>query len=205
MRPATDVLENGGFMPDPNPAALDFLLTRRSRPAKTLTGPVPDRAALLPILTAAARTPDHGKLEPWRFIVLEQAALQRLALLSAKRGAELGLDPDKIDKGVAQYATAGLAVAVISSPKPSEKIPQIEQIYSAGAVCLAMLNAALASGWGANWLSGWASHDRTFIQDGLGLEDHESLAGLIHIGTETNAPPDRPRPDLRAITSWVAE
>ena len=192
-------------MPDPNPAALDFLLTRRSRPAKTLTGPVPDRAALMPILTAAARTPDHGKLEPWRFIVLEQAALQRLAQLSVQRGAELGLDQDKIDKGVAQYGTAELAVAVISCPKPSEKIPQIEQVYSAGAVCLAMLNAALASGWGANWLSGWASHDRAFVREGLGLEDHESVAGLIHIGTETTAPPDRPRPDLSAITSWVSK
>ena len=192
-------------MPDPNPAALDFLLTRRSRPAKTLTGPIPDRTALMPILMAAARTPDHGKLEPWRFIVLEQPALQRLALLSAKRGVELGLDQDKIDKGVAQYGTADLAVAVISCPKPSEKIPEIEQVYSAGAVCLAMLNAALASGWGANWLSGWASHDREFIRAGLGLEDHESVAGLIHIGTETNAPPDRPRPDLRLITSWVSE
>ncbi len=192
-------------MPDPNPAALDFLLTRRSRPAKTLTGPVPDRTALMPIISAAARTPDHGKLEPWRFIVLEQAALQRLALLSAKRGADLGLDQDKIDKGVAQYGTADLAVAVICSPKASEKIPEIEQVYSAGAVCLAMLNAALASGWGANWLSGWASHDRIFLREGLELQDHESVAGLIHIGTETNAPPDRPRPDLRAITSWVAE
>ena len=192
-------------MPDPNPAALGFLLNRRSRPAKTLTGPVPDAATLTKLLTAAARTPDHGKLEPWRFIVLEKAALTRLAQLSARRGPELGLDPDKIDKGVAQYANADLAVAVISAPVPSEKIPEIEQVYSAGAVCLALLNAALASGWGANWLSGWASHDRIFVRDGLGLADHESVAGLIHIGTETNAPPERPRPDLSRITTWVSQ
>ena len=190
-------------MPQPNPAALDFLLTRRSRPAKTLTAPIPDRATVMQLLTAAARTPDHGKLEPWRFLVLEKPALQRLAALNTSRGAELGLDQDKIDKGVAQYANADLAVAVISSPKPSEKIPAIEQTYSVGAVCLALLNAALAAGWGANWLSGWASHDRAFVRDGLGLADHESVAGLIHLGTETSTPPDRPRPNLDAITTWV--
>ena len=192
-------------MPTPNPAALDFLLTRRSRPAKTLTGPVPERATLETLLTAAARTPDHGKLEPWRFIVLEKPALARLATMVPDRGAALGIDPDKITKAVDQFAKADLAVAVVSCPKPSEKIPQIEQVYSAGAVCLALLNAALAAGWGANWLSGWASHDRTFVADGLGLAEHESIAGFIHIGTETNAPPERPRPDLAAITTWVSE
>ena len=190
-------------MPTPNLAALDFLLTRRSRPAKTLTGPAPDRATLETLLTAAARTPDHGKLEPWRFIVLEKAALTRLAGLVATRGAALGEDGEKIAKAQAQFGDGELVVAVISSPKPSEKIPEIEQVYSAGAVCLALLNAALAAGWGANWLSGWASHDRAFVTEGLGLEAHENVAGFIHIGTETNTPPERPRPDLSAITTWV--
>ncbi|MEJ6397593.1 nitroreductase family protein [Yoonia sp. 208BN28-4] len=190
-------------MPAPNQAALDFLLTRRSRPAKTLTGPAPDRATLETLLTAAARTPDHGKLEPWRFIVLTGGALTRLADLVADRGAALGVDPDKVTKGVDSFARADLVVAVISSPKLSDKIPQIEQLYSAGAVCLSLLNACLAAGWGANWLSGWASHDRAFLTDGLDLAPHETVAGFIHIGTETSAPPDRPRPDLGAITTWI--
>lgn len=190
-------------MPVPNPAALDFLLTRRSRPSKTLTGPVPDRAQLDQILTAAARTPDHGKLEPWRFIVLTGPALTRLADLVHTRGQQLGVAQDKIDKAAGQFSTANLVVTVVSSPVQSEKIPQIEQVYSAGAVCLAMLNAALAAGWGANWLSGWASHDAEFVQTGLALESHETIAGFIHIGTETSAPPERPRPDLARITQWV--
>ena len=190
-------------MPTPNPAALDFLLTRRSRPAKTLTTPVPDRDTLNTLLTAAARTPDHGKLEPWRFIVLSKPALERLAALVPARGEALGIEPDKITKAQDQFGKADLAVAVISSPKPSEKIPQIEQVYSAGAVCLALVNAALAAGWGANWLSGWASHDRAFVTDGLGLSAEETVAGFIHLGTETNAPPERPRPDMSAITTWV--
>jgi nitroreductase len=191
-------------MPIKNQAALDFLLTRRSRPAKTLTGPVPDHATLQVILTAAARTPDHGKLEPWRFIVLEKQALTRLSTLIAGRGAALGYDADQITKAENQYANADLAVAVVNSPKPSEKVPEIEQTYSSGAVCLSLLNAALASGWGANWLSGWASHDRTFLTDGLALAPHETIAGFIHIGTETSTPPERPRPDVDTITTWVS-
>ncbi|OJI93638.1 nitroreductase [Planktotalea frisia] len=190
-------------MPDPNPAAMEFLLSRRSRPAKTLQGPVPSRDELEPILTAAARTPDHGKLEPWRFIVVQGAAMDRLADLARARGAKLGYDEEKTTKGAAQFVTGELAVVVVEVQKPSEKVPAIEQTYSAGAVCLALLNAALASGWGANWLSGWPSHDRGFVEAGFGLAAHESVAGIVHIGTEKMAPPERPRPDLSAITSWL--
>lgn len=190
-------------MPEHNPAALQFLQTRRSRPAKTLTTPVPDRDALMPLLTAGARCPDHGKLEPWRYIVLAKPALARLAALVETRGAALGEDPDRVEKARRQFADADLAVAVISAPKPSEKIPEIEQRLSAGAVCLSLLNAALAAGWGANWLTGWPTYDRTFLADGLGLNEMESVAGFIHIGTETAAPPERPRPDIGAITTWV--
>lgn len=190
-------------MPVKNDAALDFLLTRRSRPAKTLTGPVPDADTLQMILTAAARTPDHGKLEPWRFIVLEKPALARIAGDVAVRGAALSLSVDQVTKAAAQYANADLAVVVVSAPVPSDKIPMIEQVYSAGAVCLSLLNAALASGWGANWLSGWATHDRDFVETTLGLTSAESVAGIIHLGTETNPPPERPRPDIANITTWL--
>ncbi len=192
-------------MPPKNPDALEFLLTRRSRPAKTLGLPVPPRDVLETILTAAARTPDHGKLEPWRFIVLERAALLRLGGLVESHGKRLGRPDADIEKARKQYDDAHLAVAVIEVQKPSEKIPPLEQTYSAGAVCLALLNAALASGWGANWLSGWPSHDAGFVKEGLGLADNERVAGLIHLGTESATPPDRPRPDLAAITSWVTE
>ena len=189
-------------MPDANPQALDFLLSRRSRPAKTLGAPYPDRAALEPLLQAAARTPDHGKLEPWRFVVLGAEALDEVAALAQARGAALGLDAEQIAKGGDQFARSGCAVVVVESPKESPKIPPLEQTYSAGAVCLALLNAALASGWGANWLSGWASHDAEFVAEAFGIAPHERVAGIIHIGTETSAPPERPRPDLSQITDW---
>ncbi|WP_170573350.1 nitroreductase family protein [Ruegeria atlantica] len=188
-----------------NPAALDFLQSRRSRPAKTLIAPAPTRDELLPLLTAAARSPDHGKLEPWRFIVLEKGAMSRLSALTQDRGIALGKTPEEIDKARNQFDMGQLAVAVIEVQKPSEKIPAIEQTYSAGAVCLALLNAALAAGWGANWLSGWQAHDPEFCRKAFGLQNNERVAGLIHIATESKAPPERPRPDVAAITEWVAE
>ena len=192
-------------MPTHNTAVLEFLHSRRSRPAKTLTSPGPSREELKPILQAAIRCPDHGKLEPWRLIVLERGALLRLADQVSACGERLGKDAADIAKATSQYTDSHLAVAVIEVQKPSHKVPAIEQSYSAGAVCLGLLNAALASGWGANWLSGWVSHDRTFIETGLKLEPHEKVAGFIHIGTETSAPPERPRPDLDSITTWIAD
>ncbi|MCC7320363.1 MAG: nitroreductase [Rubellimicrobium sp.] len=189
-------------MPHPVPEALDFLLARKSRPARTLTLPVPSPEQIVTLLTAAARVPDHGKLVPWRFVVLGRAALDRLAALVAGRGAQIGTEPEKIAKAVAQYRDSPLAVAVILSPRDTGRIPLLEQTLSAGAVCMNLCAAATAQGWGANWLTGWQASDRTFLHDGLGLEAHESLAGVIHIGSSTAETADRPRPDLDRITLW---
>jgi nitroreductase len=191
-------------MPAKNQAALDFLLTRRSTPAKTLEPPVPGRAELETILTAAARSPDHGKLEPWRFVVLEAGAMARLAALAEARAEALGMAPEKAAKGVRQLADSPLAVVVVSAPVEAEKVPAREQLLSAGAVCLSLLNAALASGWGANWLTGWMVDDRTFLEQGFGLAPGESVAGIVHIGTPRVAPSERPRPDIAAKTSWIS-
>ena len=191
-------------MPDPNPAALDFLLARRSRPAKTLVAPAPDRATLETLLQAAMRSPDHGKLEPWRFIVLEGAALARLADLARARGQALGIDPERVAKVADQFGRAPLMVVVVSSPVASDKVPEVEQLYSAGAASLQLLNAALAAGWGANWLTGFAAHDRDFVESGLGLAPHENVAAFMVIGSETRVPPERPRPDAASKVTWVS-
>ena len=182
---------------------MDFLLKRRSRPAKTLALPIPDRDEITQILTAAARTPDHGKLEPWRFVILNKYALSKLADLAEECALKENLDEDAIAKTRKQFDQGHLAIAVIEVQKISSKIPAIEQTYSAGAVCLALLNAALAFGWGANWLSGWISHHRTFVEKGFGLESHERIAGLIYLGTETSKPPERPRPQIETIAQWL--
>ena len=190
-------------MPIPNPAALSFLQNRRSRPAKTMALPIPSEAEVTLILTAALRVPDHGKLEPWRFIVIQGPAMARLADLAAARAEKLGYDAEKTAKGRGQFDLGLLAVVVISSPKASDKVPQTEQVLSAGAVCLGILNAAEAAGWGANWLSGWPSHDRAFITAAFGAAGHETVAGIVHIASETSPGPDRPRPDLARLVQWA--
>ena len=190
-------------MPDPNPAALDFLLTRRSRPAKTLTADAPSRAEIETMLTAAGRTPDHGKLEPFRFLVITGAARQRLHDAVARLMAEAGEAEEKIAKQAGSFLHGGAIVAVVCAPVASPKVPEWEQHLAAGGACLALLNAALASGWGANWLTGWASESRAFMEGELGLYPSEFVAGFIHLGGETIAPADRPRPDIQAKTEWV--
>ncbi len=187
----------------PNPAVMEFLLTRRSRPARTLGPGGPDRAGLIRLLTAAARSPDHGKLEPWRFVVIAGTARDRAAAVAARRCAALGLDEAEKAKTVSGFTEGDVIVAVIASPKPSEKIPAWEQQLSAGAVCLALLNAALASGWGACWLTGPMAYDPEFLSEVLGCTGAERVAGFIHIGTETSAPADRPRPDVAALTTFL--
>ena len=183
--------------------AFAFLATRRSHSAKVLTAPVPDRAALTAILTAALRVPDHGKLEPWRIIVLERAALARLADLVATRGAETGAEPELVAKGRGQFDASSLAVVVVAAPRQSPKIPTMEQTLSAGALCMGVVNAAHAAGWGACWLTGAPAYDRAFIERGLGLAPPEWVAGIIHIGTIGTVPPDRPRPDVARVVTWV--
>ena len=179
-----------------NEAAMEYLLSRRSRPPKHLGPDAPDAGTLEQILTAASRVPDHGKLEPWRFLVLERAACERMALALVERGTALGIDADKLAKGADAYRNRGMVIAVVQSPKASEKIPEWEQSASAACVCLGVVNAALASGWGAVWLTGWASTDEVFLSQTLGLKTPETVMGFIHIGNETAPPMDRPRPDV---------
>lgn len=191
-------------LPAANQPALDFLLSRRSHPARTLRGPAPDRAALAPILEAGLRVPDHGKLEPWRLIVLERAALDRLADVAEARAEALGMAPEAAAKAISQFREAPLCIAVISAPVPSEKAPAQEQLLSAGAVALSLVNAALAAGWGAAWLTGWPAYDRGFMAEGLGLAEGESVVGFVHVGTPSGQPPERPRPDPAARVAWVS-
>jgi nitroreductase len=190
-------------MPARNDAALDFLKRRRSRPAKLFTHPVPDRSQLTEILSAATRVPDHGKLEPWRLIILEGAAFARLAGLADARAVELAGDAEMVAKGRGQYDLGKLAVVVIAAPKPSPKIPPVEQQMSAAALCFGIVNAAEAAGWGACWLTGWPAHDAIFATRAFGCSGGETVAGIVHIGTPPEDGPDRPRPDLARLVTWV--
>jgi nitroreductase len=182
-------------------AVMEFLLTRRSRPAKLLSGPGPDRTTIERILQAGGRVPDHGKLEPWRFIVLEGAALARVAAAIRARGEETGEDGEK---AASAFEGAPVAIVVVGVPKESDKIPLREQVVSSGCAAFNVLSASLASGWGANWLTGWIARDPALLQGTLGLASGEWVAAFVHVGSCKVPVPERPRPDMAAITTWVS-
>ncbi len=191
-------------MPHPaNPAAFEFLANRRSHPAKTFNGRVPDRAALEPILTAALRVPDHGGLAPWRVLVLGRAALTRVADQAEARARALGMDDFGIGKGRGQFDRSNLAVVVISTPVVPHKVVVAEQVASSAALCMNIVNASYAAGWAAQWLTGWVAHDAEFAAAAFGANAGQTVAGIIHIGAVDDQAPDRPRPDPAAVIEWT--
>ncbi|MES2340343.1 MAG: nitroreductase [Pseudomonadota bacterium] len=183
----------------PCPEVLSFLATRRSASAVTLAEPAPSADELAGLLRLAARVPDHGKLAPWRFIVLESAAkavfADRLEALANSRG-----DARSAAK-LAKLKIPPLGVAVVSRPRTGE-IPEWEQLLSAGAVCTTLLYAAQALGYGANWITDWYAYDEE-AKAVLGLEPGEKVAGFVFLGTPKEPPQERERPDLASlITTW---
>ncbi len=188
----------------PVPQALDLLLTRRSGSAKAMTGPGPDAAQLDAILTVATRVPDHGKLTPWRFIVLEGEARGRFGAEMARLFKQA--NPDAIDEIVAlerrRFERAPVVVAVVSRAAGNAKVPEWEQVLSAGASCMALSLAAHALGFTASWLTEWPSYDER-VKPVLGLAEKERIAGFVYLGTPAAPLEDRPRPALDSIvTRW---
>lgn len=179
-------------------SVVEFLERRRSAAALKLTAPGPDEACLARLIAIAARVPDHGKLAPWRFLVIEGAAKERLV---GELGEMAGLRPDapRAKGAVQKLAVAPLSVAVISQVKESP-IPEWEQILSAGAVCMNLLTAALGMGWGAHWITEWYAYDNQAMQR-MGLAPAERIAGIILLGSTTDTPLDRPRPDVAQLTT----
>ena len=179
-------------------ATLDLLLTRRSVHANDLVGPGPSAEEVDLILRAAHRVPDHGKIGPWRYVIFTGDAR---AVFSRKLGDIFARDnPDATDKLLefeAQRLTrAPLVIAVISAPDINHpKIPEWEQILSAGAACQNILVATTALGFGAQWITEWYSYDEE-VGDLLKLNPDERVAGFIYIGSFKEKPEERPRPDL---------
>lgn len=183
-------------------STLDLLKTRRSPRIPDLVEPGPDDAELTTILTIAARVPDHGKLAPWRFIVLPKAGRKPLgeALTACFRAEHKDATPDQIEKERSRFLGSPLIVGVVSRAAPHAKIPEWEQVLSAGAACMNLVTAAHALGFGANWITGWTAYDRSCL-DLLGVKREEKVAGWIHIGTPSAALEDRPRPNLADIVT----
>lgn len=178
----------------------DRLARRRSAPAQALIEPGPSHAEIKRILTLGARTPDHGKLFPWRFVVMGRQTRLDLAE-RLKPLAERQPDPGKAAKVLSKLTAAPVTILVISRPVASPKVPKWEQRLSAGAVCMNIEHAADALGYSASWITDWYSYDAR-AKALYGVAEDERVAGFIHLGTLAEAPLERPRPDLSVLTDW---
>jgi nitroreductase len=182
--------------------ALELLTTRRSFKATELSGPGPSAAQIDTLLTVAARVPDHGKLAPWRFIVFEGDARRAAgdAIAAAFQARYPDAKPEQVEAERNRLRRAPLVIAVVSRAGPHVKIPEWEQVLSAGAAAMNLVLAAHALGFAANWITEWYAYDRAVL-DALGLAPHERIAGFVHIGTPPGPPEDRPRPALSEIVT----
>jgi nitroreductase len=184
----------------------DFLVARRSTPARQLGEPGPDATQLQRLLAAAIRVPDHGKLAPWRLLLIRGEARRQLgaALAELHRRKDPAVAAAQLDKDRERFAFAPLAIAVIARLAPDHpKIPLQEQLLSAGCVAYNLLLGAQALGFGAQWLTGWAAYDGDAARL-FGLAEHERIVGFVHVGTPRETAPERPRPPLEGIVrDWV--
>lgn len=185
---------------------LEPLLQRRSVPSRQLGAPGPTPEQLDALLAAACRVPDHGRLVPWRFLIVEGEARIALGAQLAERALarDPALAPEALDKERQRFSHAPLVVTVVARIQPGHRIPEQEQLLTAGCVCFALLQGAQALGFGAQWLTGWAAYDPA-IAARLGLQPDERIAGFIHIGSvREQAALDRPRPAPCAlVTRWT--
>lgn len=187
-----------------NITLIDYLRTRRSIPAFQMREPGPSKEEVEAMLTLASRVPDHGKLAPWRFIVYAGPVRERISLELAaiRRGDQPDLSEEMVKVEETRFTRAPVVIAVVSRAAPHAKIPEWEQVMSAGAVCLNLLMAANAHGYVSNWLSEWMAFDERAFPI-LGFHPGEKVAGFIHIGSTDFPVVDRPRPELADIVSWA--
>lgn len=179
------------------------LNARRSTPARQLSEPAPDAAAVERMLAAAVQVPDHGRRVPWRFIRIAGDARRQLGDALAARALEL--DPQageaRIEKDRNRFGSP-LVLVVVARLGEDPKIPASERFSTASCVCFALLQAAQGCGFGAQWLTGWPAYDEKMLRL-LGLDADERVAGFIHLGTAHSPPPERERPDpLALLTDW---
>lgn len=182
------------------PDMIDFLRVRRSSKVAALGLPGPGPGQIDTMLALAARVPDHGKLVPWRFIVFEGDARIRAGecLRQAFLAENPDASPDKLDLEAARFQRAPVVIAIVSSLRDG-KAPEWEQVLSAGAACFNLCLSANAQGFATTWLTEWYAYSPGFAAL-MGLGDRERFAGFVYIGTAKQAPEERERPDIGAIT-----
>lgn len=191
-------------MSDVSKDTVELLLTRRSVKALEMTEPGPDPQQIETILRAGMRVPDHGKIGPWRFIRFLGEARSAFGdvLVEAFRASNPGETIERAQLEHSRFTRAPVVIGVVSSVDAAHKIPEWEQVLSAGAACQNMLTAAHALGFVAQWLTEWYAYDDG-VRRALALGDDERIAGWIYIGSARRAPSERARPDYETrVSDW---
>ncbi|HEX2147146.1 MAG TPA: nitroreductase [Pseudorhizobium sp.] len=185
---------------------IDYLRERRSTPVAQITEPGPSQEEIESILALASRVPDHGKLAPWRFIVYHSEVRRKLGetFLKIAESNDGDLTDAARQAELTRFLRAPVVIAVVSTAAPHVKIPEWEQVLSAGAVCLNLLMAVNVHGYVGNWRTEWITYDPRALA-ALGVKPEEKVAGFIHIGSSEFAVPERPRPDLADIVTYLEE
>lgn len=189
-----------------SPDTLKLLASRRSVKPDKLVAPGPSAGQLDEILKIAARVPDHKKLVPWRFIVFEGEARAKFGTVIAEACAAEDKEPPspvRLETERNRFLRAPLVVAVISRIVAKPGAPEWEQVLSAGAATYNLCLAANAMGYATNWITEWVAYSPA-IRRALGLADTERVAGFVYIGTASETPDERDRPDMASIvTRWA--
>jgi nitroreductase len=181
------------------PAVIEFLRSRRSVPSRNIAGPGPGVDEIAEMIKIASRVPDHGKLAPWRFILYTPDYCRRLGERFLARALELNSSLNEQQQDIERNRfSAPVVIAVISRASPHPKIPEWEQVLSAGAAAMNLLIAANAFGWDAQWITEWMASDGALAGD-LGLDEGERIVGFVHIGTRTQPKTERDRPELDSV------
>lgn len=181
---------------------LALLARRRSTKIVHLTSPGPSGPEIDSLLQLAARVPDHGKLGPWRFVIMEGDGRARAGAALAQVLEAEGGDAASTEIARQTFMRAPVCVMVVSAAAAHAKIPEWEQQLSAGAVCFSLMLAAHARAYGGCWLTGWPCYSAP-ARKALGLSEDERIAGFIHLGTATETPTERARPDIAARISRI--
>lgn len=185
---------------------IDYLKVRRSTPVAQITGPGPSRSELEDILKLAVRVPDHGKLAPWRFVVIAGEERERLGdiclRVALSNNPQMTEDQQAIERN--RFLRSPVVVAVVSSVQEHFKVPEWEQLMTAGAVCLNLIMSVNAHGYVANWLTEWVAFDQQITSE-IGLSDKERIVGYVHIGSTSFPATERPRPELSDVVTWKGD
>ncbi len=183
---------------------VNYFSTRRSVPGEFLLEPGPSKIELDKIIAIGLRVPDHGKLNPWRLIIIEGEnrvlAGEKLAQITLSNNPDFDEFSLKVERE--RFLPAPVTIGVLSSPKEHKKIPEFEQLISAGAVALNLVHGANALGYGAHWVTRWFTYDQEAAKM-LGAQEGEKFVAFIHIGTAAKRLEDKPKPDVeKLVTCW---